>query len=204
MDKPLLVVISGPSGAGKGTIVKKLIELCPDIKLSVSATTRGPRNNEKEGINYFFISHEKFQSMIEHDEFLEYARAYDNYYGTPRGYVNEWLKTNDVVLEIEMQGAMQVKEKAPEALLIFIVPPSLSELYSRLKGRNTETEEQVQKRTAAVCKELEKAKDYDYVVVNDEVEKAAKKVLHIIEAHKCTYENKKEFLKFLKAGNINE
>ena len=204
MDKPLLVVISGPSGAGKGTIVKRLLEICPEIKLSVSATTRGPRNAEKHGINYFFISKEEFKEMIDNDKFLEYAEAYDNYYGTPEEYVCKWLKTNDVVLEIEMQGAMKVKKRAPDALLIFVAPPSLTELYERLKGRKSETPEQLKKRTDAARSEIDKAKDYDYVVVNDEIDIAAQKVKSIIEAHKCRYENKKDFLKVLKEGTIND
>ena len=202
MDKPLLIVVSGPSGAGKGTLVKKLVEMCGDIKLSVSATTRKPRPKEVEGKNYFFISQDEFEKMIEEDQFLEYAKAYDNYYGTPKSYVNKWLETNDVVLEIEMQGAMQVKEKAPDALLLFIAPPTLGELYKRLKGRNSETEEQLKKRTAAVRDEIDLAKYYDYIVINDEVEKATLRIKHIIEAHKCRYENKKEFLNLLKEDII--
>ena len=204
MDKPLLVVISGPSGAGKGTIVKRLLEICPEIKLSISATTRGPRNGERHGINYFFISKEEFKEMIDNDKFLEYAQAYDNYYGTPEDYVYKWLKTNDVVLEIEMQGAMKVKKRAPDALLIFVAPPSLTELYERLKGRKSETPEQLEKRTDAARSEIDKAKDYDYIVINDEIDIAAQKVKSIIEAHKCRYENKKDFLKDLKEGTIND
>ena len=204
MDKPLLVVISGPSGAGKGTIVKRLLEICPEIKLSISATTRGPRNGERHGINYFFISKEEFKEMIDNDKFLEYAQAYDNYYGTPEDYVCKWLKTNDVVLEIEMQGAMKIKKRAPDALLIFVAPPSLTELYERLKGRKSETPEQLKKRTDAARSEIDKAKDYDYIVVNDEIDIAAQKVKSIIEAHKCRYENKKDFLKALKEGTIND
>lgn len=204
MDKPLLVVISGPSGAGKGTIVKRLLEICPEIKLSISATTREPRNGEQHGINYFFISKQEFKEMIDNDKFLEYAQAYDNYYGTPEEYVCKWLKTNDVVLEIEMQGAMKVKKKASDALLIFVAPPSLDELYERLKGRKSETPEQLKKRTDAARSEIDKAKDYDYIVVNDEIDIAAQKVKSIIEAHKCRYENKKDFLKVLKEGTIND
>ncbi len=204
MDKTQLIVISGPSGAGKGTLVRKLCELKKDIKLSVSATTRSPRNMEVHGENYFFITHGEFEKMIDENKFLEYAKAYDNYYGTPKEYVDKWLETNDVVLEIEMQGAMQVKKSAPDALLIFIVPPSLSELYKRLKGRKSETEEQLRKRTSAARDEIDMAINYDYIVVNDEVEKATLKIIHIIEAHKCRYENQKEFLKFLKEGDIND
>lgn len=202
MDKPLLIVVSGPSGAGKGTLVKRLNEMCDNVKLSVSATTRAPRNREEPGKNYFFISKDEFEKMIEENKFLEYAKTYDNYYGTPKEYVSKWLETNDVVLEIEMQGALQVKEKEPDALLIFIAPPSLGELYKRLKGRNSETREQLIKRTSAVRDEIDMAKHYDYIVINDKVDKATLKIKHIIEAHKCRYENKKKFLSILKEENI--
>ena len=204
MDKPLLVVISGPSGAGKGTLVKRLCEINPEIKLSVSATTRAPRNGERHGKNYFFITREEFEKMIAKDKFLEYAKAYDNYYGTPKEYVDKWLETNDVVLEIEMQGAGQIKKKMPDALLIFIVPPSLSELYRRLKGRKSETDEQLKKRTDAARDELDMAVNYDYIVINDEVDKATLKIKNIIEAHKCRYDNKKDFIKVLKEETIND
>ncbi len=200
MDKPLLLVISGPSGAGKGTLVKRLMQMHPEIKLSVSATTREPRNGEVHGKNYYFLSRQEFEKRLDDDLFLEHAKVYDNYYGTPKDYVNKWLEKSDVVLEIEMQGALQVKEKAPDAVLIFIAPPSLSELYSRLKGRDSETEEQLQKRTAAARDEIDMAKYYDYVVVNDEVDKATIKIAHIIDAHKCRYDNSKSFLKDLKEG----
>ncbi len=200
MDKPLLLVISGPSGAGKGTLVKRLMQMHPEIKLSVSATTRGPRDGEVHGKNYYFISKQEFEKRLDEDRFLEHAKVYDNYYGTPKDYVDKWLEKSDVVLEIEMQGALQVKEKAPDAVLIFIAPPSLSELYARLKGRDSESEEQIKKRTAAARDEIDMAKYYDYVVVNDEVDKATEKIAHIIEVHKCRYENSKSFLKDLKEG----
>ena len=204
MDKPLLVVISGPSGAGKSVLVKRLCEISPKIKLSVSATTRAPRNGEQHGKNYFFIAHKEFEKMIAEDKFLEHAKVYDNYYGTPKEYVDKWLETNDVVLEIEMQGALQIRKKMPEALLIFIVPPSLSELYKRLKGRKSETQEQLKKRTDAARGELGMAEHYDYIVINDEVDKATLKIKNIIEAHKCRYDNKKDFIKVLKEETIND
>lgn len=204
MDKPLLVVISGPSGAGKGTLVKRLMQMHPEIKLSVSATTRDARPGEVHGKNYFFISKEEFKKRLGEDRFLEHAKVYDNYYGTPKDYVDKWLEKSDVVLEIEMQGAVQVREKAPDALLIFIAPPSLSELYKRLKGRKSETKEQLHKRTAAARDEIDMAKHYDYIVVNDKVDEATQKIAHIIEAHKCRYENSINFLKDLKEGKIND
>ena len=185
--KGLLLVVSGPSGAGKGTICKVLMNRNNDLKLSVSATTRQPRNGEVEGENYYFLTHEKFNEMISKNEFLEYAQTYSNFYGTPKGPVMESLeKGQDVVLEIEMQGARQVKQIYPEAILIFVLPPSLNELESRLSSRGTETKEQMQERLSCAFEEIKQIKDYNYFIFNEtnrEVE-AAIEIENIISAEK--------------------
>ena len=185
--KGLLLVVSGPSGAGKGTICKVLMNRNEDLKLSVSATTRQPRTGEVEGVNYFFLTHEKFNDMISKNEFLEYAQTYSNFYGTPKGPVMESLeKGQDVVLEIEMQGARQVKQIYPDAILIFVLPPSLNELQSRLCNRGTETEEQMHERLSCAFEEIKQIKDYNYFIFNEtnkEVE-AAIEIENIISAEK--------------------
>ena len=185
--KGLLLVVSGPSGAGKGTICKVLMDRNKDLKLSVSATTRQPRTGEVEGVNYFFLTHEKFNDMISRNEFLEYAQTYSNFYGTPKGPVMECLENGqDVVLEIEMQGARQVKQIYPDAILIFVSPPTLSELQSRLSSRGTETEEQMQERLSCAFEEIKQIKDYNYFIFNEtnrEVE-AAIEIENIISAEK--------------------
>ena len=181
-----LFVISGPSGVGKGTIVSRIMNLDEDIYLSVSATTRKKREGEEEGVNYYFKSLEEFTNMIDKGEFLEYAQFCENYYGTPMGPVKEKLKNGkDIILEIEIQGAMQVKKNMPECVMIFIAPPSFEELNSRLVGRGTETKEVIELRVATAKKELQFAKKYDYIVVNDEIEIATDKVLSIIKAERC-------------------
>jgi len=182
----LLIVISGPSGAGKGTICKALLQKNKDLKISVSCTTRSPREGEKEGINYYFISKEKFEDMIEKNEFLEYATVYGNYYGTPRKYVEEELKKgNDVILEIDIQGALMVKEKYPEGVFIFILPPSMEELKNRIIKRGSETEDSLNTRFTAAFEEIKYMSKYDYAVVNDYVDEAVKKIECIIVAEKC-------------------
>ena len=185
--KGLLLVVSGPSGAGKGTICKVLMNRNEDLKLSVSATTRQPRTGEVEGVNYYFLTHEKFNDMISKNEFLEYAQTYSNFYGTPKGPVMESLeKGQDVVLEIEMQGARQVKQIYPDAILIFVLPPTLSELQSRLCNRGTETEEQMHERLSCAFEEIKQIKDYNYFIFNEtnkEVE-AAIEIENIISAEK--------------------
>ena len=176
-----LLVISGSSGVGKGTVIKSLLEKCPDLNLSISCTTRNPRPGEKDGINYFFISREEFKKGIENNDFLEWAEFSGNLYGTRESYINDCLNQNkNVLLEIETQGALQVKAKMQEAVLIFIAPPSLEELEARLRGRHTETEEAIQKRLEFVKLEIENSKQYDYVVINDTVENAVNQILKII------------------------
>ncbi len=183
--KGLLLVVSGPSGAGKGTICKALLNKNDQIKLSVSATTRKPRTGEVDGVNYFFIEKEKFTTMIENGEFLEYAQIYDNFYGTPKAAIMECLeKGQDVILEIEMQGARQIKDVCPDGVFIFVLPPSLEELKNRIVGRGTETAEEIEKRFSCAFDEINRIVDYDYFIVNDNVEKSVKQVESIILSEK--------------------
>ena len=183
--KGLLLVVSGPSGAGKGTICKALLNKNDQIKLSVSATTRKPRNGEVHGVNYFFIEKEEFTKMIENGEFLEYAQIYDNFYGTPKAAIIECLeKGQDVILEIEMQGARQIKEVYPEGVFIFVLPPSWEELKSRIVGRGTETQEEIEKRFSCAFEEINQIVNYDYFIVNEDIEKSVSDVEAIICAEK--------------------
>lgn len=175
-----LFVISGSSGVGKGTVIKSLLSKRDDIMLSISYTTRLPRPNEKEGINYFYTNKENFMKAVNNNEFLEWAEFSGNCYGTKKSFVQETLLTNHVLLEIDTQGALQIKNKMPEATLIFIAPPSYEELVSRLRGRQTESEEAIQKRLEFVNFEKENSKQFDYIIVNDTVENAVKQIEEII------------------------
>lgn len=178
-----LFVFSGPSGAGKGTICKRLLEENKELAISVSMTTRAPRNGEVEGVSYFFTDKESFLKRIDDGEFLEHAEVYGNYYGTPRGPVIDKLsKGIDVILEIDMQGAIKVKENYPEGVFIFILPPSMSELRKRLTGRGTETEEAIELRLGETLKELSYIEKYDYCVVNGELDEAVARVKSIVVA----------------------
>ena len=183
--KGQLLVVSGPSGAGKGTICKALIEKNP-IWISTSCTTRKPRAGEVEGVNYFFIEREEFLKRIDNDEFLEYAEVYGNFYGTPRSEVLRLLEEGkDVILEIDIQGALKIKSSYPEGVFIFIMPPSMEELRNRITNRGSETPESLKTRLEAAYHEISFASKYDYAVVNDEVDKAVKKIESIIIAEKC-------------------
>ena len=183
----LLLVISGPSGVGKGTLVKALMDRNSRIKMSVSATTRAPRPEEIEGVHYFFKTEEEFKAMAERGEFLEYIHVFGSkYYGTPRSFVEQNLANGyDVILEIDVQGAMKVKQAFPDAVLIFIAAPSMSEIKSRLIGRGTETMEQVEKRFATAFEEIKMIPQYDYVVINDVIDKAVHHMEAILEAERC-------------------
>ncbi len=198
----LLLVVSGPAGVGKGTLDKALLERHQDMKLSVSATTRAPRPGEIDGVHYFFKTEEEFKTMIERNEFLEYMHVFQtNYYGTPRSFVEEQLSRGiDVILEIDVQGAMKVKKAFPNAVMIFIAPPSMAELKSRLIGRNTETLEQIEKRFATAEKEIAMLPEYEYVVTNDVVEMAVNRMEAIITAEKCKVSRSNALLAKLQGG----
>ena len=189
-QRGLLIVISGPSGVGKGTVRKALFEMKNhNLTYSVSMTTRPKRPGEVDGVDYYFTTKEEFEDRIKNNKFLEYAEFVGNYYGTPLDKVNEKLDDgHEVVLEIEVEGALQVKRKVPDCVMIFIVPPSKEDLYKRLKSRGTESDDIINKRIEKANREFKKAKFYDYIVVNDEVNNAADRILAIIRAeHARTY-----------------
>ncbi|MEA1962528.1 MAG: guanylate kinase [Bacillota bacterium] len=182
----ILFVISGPSGVGKGTIREELLKNVNNLNLSVSATTRSPREGEVDGRDYYYVSKDKFQQMADEQQFLEYAHVYNNMYGTPRPYVVEKLEQGqDVLLEIDIQGAMQIKKTMPDAVYIFIKPPSIDELVSRLCGRGKDTQESIERRLVACQSELLQVVYYDYVVVNDDLNDAVRDVQSIIQAERC-------------------
>lgn len=184
-NRGMLIVFSGPAGTGKGTVCKEFLKRNPDSVLSVSATTRLPRPGETDGKEYFFVSREEFEETIKKDGFLEYACFCDNYYGTPKKAVDEKLENGfNVILEIEVQGAMQIKEKVPEAVFVFISPPSKKVLRERIEGRGTETPEVINKRMTLAENELKQIVNYDYLIVNDEVEKAVKSFEDIVNAER--------------------
>jgi len=195
-EKGKLLVISGPSGAGKSTVVSRAIEGRDDICFSTSVTTRSPRPGEVDGREYFFVDFERFREMVEKDELLEHAEYVANRYGTPRFYVEQRLNEGmNVLLDIEVQGARQVRKKMPEAILIFIAPPSLEELERRLRGRATDTESAIEGRLIRARQEFQEADFYDYLIVNDDVEKAAAKLSAIIEAEHCRFADWAEWLR---------
>ncbi|WP_029201021.1 guanylate kinase [Oribacterium sp. NK2B42] len=183
MNKGSLVVVSGFSGAGKGTLMKNLLAKYNNYALSVSCTTRKPREGELDGREYFFKTKEEFEEMISKDELVEYARYVDNYYGTPKEFVRSQLDAGkDVLLEIEIQGALKIKEKFPEAVLVFITPPSGEELKSRLIGRGTESPEVVEKRLQRAVQESEGVEAYDYILINDDIDTCTEKLHNLIRA----------------------
>lgn len=188
-DKGLLIVLSGPSGVGKGTVCSMLRSVSPELVYSVSATTRTPRDGEVEGVNYFFKSKEQFKSMIEQDELLEWAEYVGNYYGTPRSFVKDTIQAGkDIILEIEVQGALKVKQKFPEGVFIFLMPPSLGELKNRIENRGTETIDSIRSRMSVAVNEIRLLENYDYAVVNDTVQSACERIKAIITAEHCRRE----------------
>ncbi len=198
-ERGILTVVSGFAGSGKGTLMKKLIKEYDNYALSISATSRNPRPGEEEGVSYFFKTREEFEKMIEKDELLEHAEYVGNYYGTPRSFVESKLSEGkDVVLEIEIQGAMQIKKKYPETLLIFITPPSVEELRKRLTGRGTETAEVIEKRMKRAAKEAEGIENYDFIVINDDIDACTRQLHEIIRAAHFTPSHQSEFIKDIK------
>ena len=195
MPKGILTVLSGFSGAGKGTAMKRLMEKYDDYALSISATTRNPREGEVDGREYFFKATEEFEKMIAQDELIEYARYVNHYYGTPRSYVEEQLENGkDVILEIEIQGALKVKEKFPDTLLVFITPPSAKELRRRLIGRGTEAMEVIEQRLARAKEEAEGIDDYDCLIVNDDLESCVDELHSVIQNEKKKVARNGEFI----------
>ncbi len=195
MNRGKMFIISGPSGVGKGTIVKALMETRSDIFLSVSATTRPPRKGEQDGVHYHFIDAARFRALIEEDSFLEYAEYVGNFYGTPKKYVDDAMaEGKDVILEIDVQGATQVSSKRPDAVTIFVVPPSWETLEQRLRDRGTDSEEKLQKRLVRAKVELQAAASYQYMVINDTVEKAVREVSAIMLAEHCRPDERMQLL----------
>ncbi len=181
MKKHVLLAVSGPSGVGKGTMVKTLIERRKDVVESVSCTTRAPREGEIDGKHYFFLSKEEFERRIDEGDFLEYDEHFGNYYGTPKSFVREALKTKSVIMEIDVVGSKNAKKTFPETVLVMVVPPSAEELKRRLSGRGSETEAQIENRLARMEYELSHIDEYDYVIVNDDLEKAISALESIID-----------------------
>lgn len=197
-DRGILIVLSGPSGTGKGTICAALRQQMPNLVYSVSMTTRAPRVGEEEGVSYFFRDKEEFQRLIKEDAFLEYAQVYDNFYGTPKQHVMDLLaEGKSVILEIDIQGAMQVKERFSEAVFIYIVPPSLDILSNRLRDRGTDAADVIDKRLSKASSELALAHRYDYIVVNDVLPDAVEKVVSILRAEACKIKRNKEKIQYI-------
>ena len=203
MEKGRLVVASGFSGAGKGTIMKKLMsEHGGDYALSISATTRAPREGERHGVEYFFLTVEEFEAMIARDELVEYAKYVSNYYGTPRAYVEEQLTAGkNVILEIEIQGALKIKEKFPDTVLLFITAPGAAELKNRLVGRGTETQDVIDARMSRAYEESLGVENYDYLVINDDLESCVTLVNDIIQSERTG--NTTEYDKYRVSANID-
>lgn len=199
MNKGILVVISGFSGAGKGTLMKELLATYDNYALSVSMTTRAPRQGEVDGREYFFADKESFEEKIAQNGFIEYAEYCGNYYGTPRDYVEKQLNAGkDVILEIEIQGMRKVKQHFPDMLPLFVTPPSAEELNRRLRGRGTETEEVILKRLARAVQEADGMEDYEYIVVNDDLQTCVSEIHGIVQAAKRTPLRNKDFVKHMK------
>ena len=193
MNRGLLIVVSGASGTGKGTVCKKILDDMPEVAYSISATTRAPRPGEVDGKEYYFISRDEFKAWIADGKFLEYAEVYGNFYGTPLNKIRERLnRGEDILLEIDVQGALNVKRKMPEGVYIFLLPPSLTELKRRIEGRGTETPDSLNRRLANAVNEIKIGLEYDYVVVNDSVDDAAAQIKTIIAAERCKVERNRD------------
>lgn len=204
--KGLLLVVSGPAGVGKGTIDQILLQRHENMKLSVSATTRAPRPGEIDGVHYFFITEERFQEMIREDAFLEYMNVFGmNHYGTPRDFVREQTSLgNDIILEIDVNGAMNVRKACPDAVLVFIAPPSMDQLRARLVGRGTETAEAIERRTRTAYDEIARIPDYDYVVVNDDLDTAVEEMEAILRAEHSRTSRNHSTIDTLLGGNKHD
>lgn len=190
-----LIVVSGPSGAGKSTVISRVMASDPNFVFSVSATTREPRPCEKDGVDYLFVDKRRFEQMIAGGELLEYARYVDNFYGTPSEPVDRNIEEGrDVVFDIEVQGAMQIKEKCPNAILIFIIPSCFSEIEKRLRCRGTDSEDIIQQRLQTARTEYLMAPNYDYIVINDDPDLAANEIKSIVTAEKCRFNSRKKYL----------
>lgn len=188
-------MVSGFSGVGKGTLMKELLKTYDNYALSVSMTTRRPREGEQDGVSYFFVDHAEFEETIARDGLIEYAQYCGNYYGTPRQYVEECLERGlDVILEIEIQGALQVKKRFPEALLLFVMPPSAEELKKRLTGRGTETPEVIGQRMRRAAEESEGIENYEYIIINDKLEECVEEMHAIVQAARMNPERNKQFI----------
>lgn len=199
-NKGILIVVSGFSGAGKGTLMNKLIQEYDNYALSISATTRTPRPGEEDGREYFFLKKDEFESRIKNGGFIEYACYCDNYYGTPKDYVEKQLDAGkNVVLEIEIQGAMKIKKQFPTAVLLFVMPPDITELERRLNGRGTETPEVVAKRLKRAAEEAQGIEEYDYILINENLDDCVKKLHEIVEAARSAPYRNEEFIENIRA-----
>ena len=195
MNKGGIFIVSGPSGSGKDTLLVELFEKCPEIKFSISSITRGMREGEKEGEKYNFISREKFESMLEKDEFLEHNVYVGNYYGTPKAPVLAASENGeDIIIEVDVNGAEQIRKKLPQAVSIFIMPPSFAELKRRLSGRGTETEEIIEQRMQSALSEIKRATEYDYIVVNDDINTAVEDIITIISGSRLMLKRQKHII----------
>ena len=195
MTKGSVFIISGPSGSGKDTLLKVLFEKHPEIAFSISSITRDMREGEVEGEKYNFISREKFEKMIEKDELLEYNVYVNNYYGTPKAPVIEATEKGlDIIIEVDVNGAANIRKKLPDAVSIFIMPPTFTELERRLKGRGTETEEVIAKRMSEALGEIKRATEYDYIVVNDDIEVAVDNIHAVIQGHRLRLQNQQHII----------
>lgn len=199
-EQGILIVVSGFSGAGKGTLIKAMLEKYHNYALSISATTRKPREGEADGREYFFVTREKFEQMIEDEQLIEYAQYVNNYYGTPRQYVFQQMADGkDVILEIEIQGALKIKERFPEALLLFVMPPSADELKRRLVGRGTETMEVIDQRLHRAAEEAEGMTSYDYILINDKLEVCVEDMHQLIQAQHRKVSSNLDFIQQMKS-----